>query len=151
MVLKQNLGSLTFLLAFIFFIFIAETPRWSSPPILLLLLKHSFTSPQALIKRERERERDQHVNPWNEKISCYQRWMCVWCFYQRFAVDLCKERSWAPPKWGVMSSLCFVGAEERRASVREEGASAASEGGMLKAFRDCWQPTCGKLKLGWKE
>lgn len=72
-------------------------------------------------------------------------------FYQKFALDLCKERSWGPPKSEAESSLCFaVVADESRVSVRlaAEGASADS---ILKALRDWWQPNgAGQLKFAGK-
>jgi hypothetical protein len=53
----------------------------------------------------------------------------------------------------VVSSLCFVVADESRVSVRLlEGASEASEGGMVvKALRDWWHPKEGKVKFEGKE
>ena len=68
-------------------------------------------------------------------------------FYQRFELDLCKERSWGPPKSEVVSSLCFVVVDESRVP------SDASEGGrvLLKALRDWWQPKGGKVKFEGKE
>lgn len=53
-----------------------------------------------------------------------------------------------------MSSLCLVVADEIRVLPLRllEGASDASEGGMLlKDLRDWWHPKGGKVKLGTKE
>lgn len=163
MVLKQNLGSLTFLLAFIFFIFIVETPiwwwlwwlwlwLWSSPPHDLLLLKHSFTSPHALEK--------------NTYFFCMILWGIICMkyskkiykssrlfFYHRFELDLCKERRWGPPKWSwSWLSLCLR--DESRVSERlmEGGCGfGASQGKEVKVLRDCWHANGGKVKFEGKE
>lgn len=66
-------------------------------------------------------------------------------------LDLCKERSWGPPKSQVVSSLCLVVGDVSRVPLRlVEGASEASEGGrvFVKTLRDWWHPIgAGKVKL----
>lgn len=71
-------------------------------------------------------------------------------FYQRFALDLCNERSWAPPP-KLSQVVCFklpaAAADESRVSVRlmvEGTSAAASDEG--KALRD-WLPKGAKFKF----